>query len=247
MERHSDFSAFYQVFVERSYPNLMLKINKGDTIIDAGANIGMFTILAWTLVGGSGNIIAIEPEPKNLEILRKNIEINHIKNVMIINKALFSKSGQKVQLIPDGVTSKIISNSGKGTDKGIEVDTITLDEIIDNYGLKPVSLKMDIEGAEKYALSGATNTMKIIKYFEGEIHSLEDYNMLMTFSKEFSFKNVTIESTHNSVSFAIKHPMKILRLEYHNRFKATKTAFSLMKSVSTLDEYPVIIFGSKTS
>ena len=63
LHRHSDFSAFYQVFVEKDYPNLMNKITQGDTIIDAGANIGIFTIISSILVGETGRVLAVEPDP----------------------------------------------------------------------------------------------------------------------------------------------------------------------------------------
>ena len=71
LERHSDFSAFYQVFLEKTYPNLITKIRTGDTVIDAGANIGMFTVIASLLAGDGGHVIAIEPDPQNLKILKK--------------------------------------------------------------------------------------------------------------------------------------------------------------------------------
>ena len=58
LNRHSDYSSFYQVFVENSYPNLLRLLKDGDTVIDAGANAGVFTVMASYLVGGSGRIIA---------------------------------------------------------------------------------------------------------------------------------------------------------------------------------------------
>ncbi|MEM0134988.1 MAG: hypothetical protein QXU18_07160 [Thermoplasmatales archaeon] len=41
LERHSDYSSFYQVYVERSYDNLVNAIRQGDVVLDAGANIGI--------------------------------------------------------------------------------------------------------------------------------------------------------------------------------------------------------------
>ena len=72
LERPTDISSFYQVFVEKSYAFLMSKINKSDIVIDAGANIGMFSIMASILVGKTGKVIAIEPDPENLKILKRN-------------------------------------------------------------------------------------------------------------------------------------------------------------------------------
>jgi predicted RNA methylase len=67
LKRHCDFSAFYQVFVENSYNNLLECIGKGDIVVDAGANNGVFTVMASVLVGNKGKVISIEPDPRNFQ------------------------------------------------------------------------------------------------------------------------------------------------------------------------------------
>jgi len=222
LERHSDFSAFYQVFIEKSYPHLVSRIGEGNTIIDAGANIGVFSMMASILVGKTGKVISIEPDPENINILQKNIQLNQLDNVVIVPKALYSESGKILKFYQDGVMSKIIINTLQNEYKSTEVDTITLNEIIEKFDLKPNALKMDIEGAEKFALLKADKVMKEINYFEGEIHSQEDYKVLMSYSDIFNFKQSPAESLHNVFNFAIKYPLKTLELEYSNRFKTTK-------------------------
>ncbi|MGC9123280.1 MAG: FkbM family methyltransferase [Thermoplasmata archaeon] len=245
-ERHSDFSAFYQVFLEKTYSNLMTKIKQGDIVIDAGANVGMFTVIASVLSGADGYVISIEPDPENLRILKKNIELNNLKNIEIIDKALYSVSGEKIKLIQNGVMSRISFNDAKSyIAKRIEVETITFDDIIINRGLQPTVLKMDIEGAEKYALLGASTMMKTINYLECEIHSREDYEVLSRFSNFFYFKKEPIENMRNVLTFAIKHPIKILKLEYYNKFATTKRIMSSFKSNSGLSEYPIIVYGER--
>jgi len=152
LERHSDFSAFYQVFVEKSYPNLISKINKGDTVIDAGANIGIFSIMASILTGKSGKIIAIEPDPDNLKILKRNLELNNLDNIIVVDKALYSKSGERINLYQNGVMSNIFQAGNNESNTCITVETITLDDVVSGLSLQPKLLKMDIEGAEKFAL-----------------------------------------------------------------------------------------------
>ena len=68
--RRSDFAAFYQVVIENIYSPLLSHIKEGDVVVDAGANIGLFSILASFKVKDKGKVIAIEPEPKNLETER---------------------------------------------------------------------------------------------------------------------------------------------------------------------------------
>ncbi len=247
LERHSDFSAFYQVFLEKTYPNLITKIRTGDTVIDAGANIGMFTVIASFLAGDGGHVIAIEPDPQNLKILKKNIELNNLKNVEIVNKALYALPGKRLKLVQAGVMSKIISDEAEKNLTTIEVETTTFDDIIVERGLKPTILKMDIEGAEKYALLKAEIMMKTLNYIECEIHSIEDYEVLNKFSNLFLFKKEPVENIQNVATFAIKHPLKILKLEYYNKFLTMKRIISSLKFHSELSEYPIIVYGERLS
>ena len=145
LHRHSDFSAFYQVFVEEVYPNLMSKITQGDSVVDAGANIGIFSVISSILVGDTGRVLAIEPDPENLSILKKNIELNKLKNVEIINKALYKESGKKIKFNQNGIMSKIITGEIKTDTPNIEVETITFNDLIFQREFKPNVLKMDIE------------------------------------------------------------------------------------------------------
>ena len=65
----------------------------GQTIIDVGASIGIYTIFFAKMVGEKGKVYAFEPEPNNFELLKKNIAINGFKNVILENKAVSDVSG----------------------------------------------------------------------------------------------------------------------------------------------------------
>lgn len=74
---------------EEATTNLFKKIVKeGDVVIDLGANIGYFALLAAKLVGPTGKVFAFEPEPQNFSYLKKNVELNNYTNVMIEQKAV---------------------------------------------------------------------------------------------------------------------------------------------------------------
>ena len=62
-------------------------LKPGANFLDIGGNIGYFTIIAAKHVGPLGKVIAFEPEPHNFEILRRNVELNKLRNVMIENYA----------------------------------------------------------------------------------------------------------------------------------------------------------------
>lgn len=132
-------------------------IKYGQTVIDLGANIGYFTLLFSGLVGSTGHVYAFEPEPENANLLRKNLELNSIKNVTVIQKAVDSK-----------VTTRLlhINKKNRGNHQifyegeyreTIEVQSTTLDDYFSNQDLKIDWIKMDIEGAEVEALQGMKN------------------------------------------------------------------------------------------
>ena len=243
--RRSDFTAFYKVFVEQSYLNLLANIKKGDTVIDAGANIGVFTVIASTLVGTEGQVVSIEPDPENVRTLKKNVELNELKNVEIIDRALYKESGRKIKFIQNGVMSRIVPGKTDVNADYIEVETVTLDDIVGQRAIRRSILKMDIEGAEKFALLSAESTMKTVSYLEGEIHSREDFDVLMRFSNLFSFERQPIESLYNVILFSLKHPLKILKLEYYNKFRTTKRVIFSLGKHSKPSEYPMIIYGKR--
>ncbi len=242
--RRSDFASFYQVFVEKSYPNLIAMIQKGDTVIDAGANIGVFTVIASTLVGPEGKVISIEPDPENVKTLIKNVELNVLKNVEIIERALYKESGRKIKFVQNGVMSRIVTDKNANPDY-IEVETVTLDDIVNQRAIWRSILKMDIEGAEKFALLSAESTIKTVNYLEAEIHSGEDFDVLMRFSNLFSFERKPMESIYNVILFSLRHPLKILKLEFYNKFRTTKRVIFSLGKHSKPSEYPVIIYGKR--
>lgn len=83
-----DYAISYYLITRGIYEpretNLFKKIVRhGMTVIDLGANIGYYTLIASKLVGESGKVYAFEPEPDNFNILVKNININNLKNVVV--------------------------------------------------------------------------------------------------------------------------------------------------------------------
>jgi FkbM family methyltransferase len=137
--------------------NLYLKIlREGSNVLDVGANIGYFSIIASRLVGQSGKIYSFEPSPNTLIRLKRNISLNKFKNIIIYPKAVSEKVGFVVFKIP----SDTVQNSGRSSFRDIEensieveVPTINIDSLLQE--IISISLvKMDIEGAEAMALIG---------------------------------------------------------------------------------------------
>ncbi len=68
-------------------------IKEGDVVLDLGANIGYFTLIAAKCVGANGKVYAFEPDPTNFSFLKRSVEINNYKNVVCEQKAVSNKNG----------------------------------------------------------------------------------------------------------------------------------------------------------
>ena len=159
-------------------------VKDGDNVIDLGANIGYFTLILAKLVGPTGKVFAFEPDPRNLALLKKNVEYNNYKNVIIVPKAV-SNVNDKCTLYTGQKTfgqNKIYKPKNTKIQKFIPIDseTVRLDDFFRTNGLldKISFIIMDVEGAEFLALSGMKEILKLnknIKIFtEAEISYLED-------------------------------------------------------------------------
>jgi FkbM family methyltransferase len=125
--------------------------SKGDTIVDVGANTGWETLFFSRSVGMSGRVISIEAHPRTFRCLSKMCEKNRLQNVTLVQAAVGDQE-REVQL-SDSYYHEANSIIREGS--GIRVAGTTLDYIFRSLRLSRVDfLKMNIEGAERLALSG---------------------------------------------------------------------------------------------
>lgn len=148
---------------EGPYESNEVFIKEGDFIIDAGANIGLFSSLASQKVGPLGKIYAFEPIKATREILKNNISVNKFNNISVLPFALGEKSGEAdFSLLPDpgsNALSSLIEESQEGGHEKVEVKT--LDEIILQGAIDHIDfIKSDIEGMERDLIIGARNSIK---------------------------------------------------------------------------------------
>ncbi len=132
-------------------------IKKGMTVIDAGAYIGYYSLLASKLVGSKGKVYAFEPSPESLDLLHKNIQLNNCKNIQVFKKAVTDKTGHTTfYLSPHNLSGSSILRSPQNPQ--IEVSTTTLDEAVGDERVD--FIKMDIEGGETRALKGMAKIIR---------------------------------------------------------------------------------------
>lgn len=203
-------------------------IKENMLVIDVGANIGYFTLIAAKLVGKEGIVYAFEPVPHNYKLLCKNIEANDYTNVTPVLKALSNKCG-KDKLWLDKIDFAIPSFSkenvlfcseNKVLEKNnfMEVETTTLDEffksIVKNNKIDVI--KIDTQGAEGHVIDGAeeilrgNNNLKIFMEFWPEglmrfgvdplelLHRLQKYGFKINLINE---RKQTLESIEKIIEF----------------------------------------------
>jgi FkbM family methyltransferase len=146
-------------------------LRRGDVVLDIGANFGFHTMLLSRLVGSTGRVIAFEPSPENLKLLRYHCRTNLMQNVQICTNAVGDVANSSVDFVLiDG--GKHSSNSFTVADESpyileqqktvIRVPMTTIDITCKKSNVKPTLIKIDVEGAEFFVLKGAEQT--ITKY-----------------------------------------------------------------------------------
>lgn len=136
-------------------------IGKDDIVFDCGANIGLFSIIA-AKEAVNGLVYAFEPFKENINFINKNLELNNISNVKAIENAVWEKSMTiKMRFDADSPASSGYLHVNKYENNIREITAISIDEFVTTHNVERVDfIKMDIEGAERYALKGAFKTIK---------------------------------------------------------------------------------------
>ncbi len=132
-------------------------LRPGQVVVDAGAFVGVFTVLAAKMVGPAGRVIAYEPDPGNLQRLRQNLELNGLTNVTVVAKGLWdSQTTLRFEAAAGPVSSFIDCGQSTGGGMVMEVPVVRLDDELEAMGLRGVDfVKMDVEGAELHVLAGS--------------------------------------------------------------------------------------------
>jgi len=139
---------------------ILSNVKRGMCVFDVGAHLGYYSLLLAKCVGTGGRVVSFEAAPGNFSTLQRNILINDLNNVELINVAVFSKSGTIGMSISYADTSSgdwSISRQTNGD--SIQVQTISLDQFCQTNQVSPDFLKVDVEGAEYDVLMGGRETI----------------------------------------------------------------------------------------
>ena len=150
------------LFINKSREDDMIFLIKkfippsGD-IIDLGSNIGFYPLFIEQLSSKKRRIICVEPDPRNILLLKKNLEVFGKGSFEVWNNAISDSNGKMSLDISRASNLNFISKSRKADSKYVDVDTYTLDTLISKLEVNPTFLRMDIEGHEVSVFNGAVD------------------------------------------------------------------------------------------
>jgi FkbM family methyltransferase len=178
---------------------------EGDIVVDIGAHMGRYTIISSKRVGANGKVVAIEAHPGNFEMLKSNIKLNQLTNVIPLNYAAYSKETKINLYLPEvesGYTiyNTIMSNRARTEDKFVEVSANTLDYLLQLNEITDVNwVKIDVEGAEFEVLKGASNVLSKSKDIALliEVHGKDTYEPIIESLRSYNFK-IDFEKTYEN-------------------------------------------------
>jgi FkbM family methyltransferase len=148
---------------EYASPEVTIKAEAGDIIIDAGACWGDTTLYFAHEAGSAGKVYAFEFIPSNLAVLNENLRNNpHLAtSVTIVEHPLWRESGLVLYYTDEGPGSKVTPDRAKQDSWDGSVPTVTIDGVVSSHHLPRIDfIKMDIEGAELAALQGAEESIR---------------------------------------------------------------------------------------
>ena len=164
-------------------------IKRGSSVLDVGANFGQMSIEFAKFTGPGGKVYSFEAQDFVFKFFEKNISNNNISNIEAVNKAVWNKDGETLYFLDLNIDCGAMysGNSVSGNKNTKPVKTITIDSL--NIQ-EPISfMKVDIEGADIFAMRGAKNTIlknKMPILFEYTQHMQKEFNTSLQDYIEFT-------------------------------------------------------------
>lgn len=157
----------YDGFEKEEFDFVKKTLSFGDIFIDLGANIGLFSLLASKCVGRDGKVIAFEPAPVIYKRFMENVHLNKLENIDARNIGLSNEKGElKFYVSENGYDAwnSFAPSIDNKLQNQISVQVSTLDHELELLEMSKIKLvKIDVEGWEKFVLSGGTHFFKQYK------------------------------------------------------------------------------------
>ncbi len=143
-------------------------VKPGDTVLDIGAHIGLFSTAAAQLTGNNGKVYAFEPAAETNTLLKHTIHINQLQQIVeAYSEAMGATSGNTVfyvSAIRGDNSNSMVSYKEDRELNPVNVAMYSIDDFVQLKKIERLAfIKIDVEGAEYDALKGATNTLRNLK------------------------------------------------------------------------------------
>ncbi len=142
-------------------------IRPGDVVLDVGAFVGIYAVLAARWSAPDGRVIAFEPTPSSAAIARKHLTFNGVapNRVQIIEAAVSDRATRATLHQYDAHAMPYVNSLAQAVDTDApavtrDVAVVTIDQICKELTLVPSVIRMDVQGAEIHALRGARETIR---------------------------------------------------------------------------------------
>ena len=156
----------HSLIFEHSFEDFELQLfsrllEPGAIVLDIGANVGIYTLVAAQRVAPMGRVYAFEPDRENFALLKQNVAANGHTNVVLMQNAVSDRPGE---------LRLYVNTHNRGDHRTYQADdtqqrdsypvrAITIDEALPAH-VTPSVIKMDIQGFELYALRGMRKTLE---------------------------------------------------------------------------------------
>jgi FkbM family methyltransferase len=211
-------------------------VREGDRVLDIGANIGYYTLLLSRLVGVRGTVVAVEPHPENFRLLRRNLTLNRVGNVKLLQAAVADHRGQASLVVSRASNWHTLVENSDPQAVTITVPTVTVDELRDEFGAGFSLLRMDTEGYEGHILEGAKHTLEVDRpvltievhpAFLGPIEGTKFLTRLLDAGYESCFLILRSEDCPWRKARQVVREIPLNRLMLETRLLRTREAFTL--------------------
>ncbi len=155
---------FLNLYERAELRRLRRFIRPGSCCIDAGANVGVFTIHMAKLAGPSGRVIAFEPDPQNAECLIENAALNACGEMVKVEPSALSSEPGTMTFYKSSSGHSAWGSLVRYRDLATQELAVTVDSVdayCARHGIRRIDfLKIDVEGAEFELLQGSRNALR---------------------------------------------------------------------------------------
>lgn len=195
------------IFLDREYDCSSQITFKPKFILDVGANIGFGTVYL-TSIFQDATFALIEPDPRNIEILRENLRLNGIARTTIIEAAVGPQNGTlNLRYGSDPTCSSLEGTSMHSNEHTVPVQVLSMPTVLNKLGWPQIDLmKVDIEGAEEMLLSTDNDWLRAVRTILIEIHPNTTFERISGYLRPHGFTLRRLGGGREPVYFGVREP-----------------------------------------